>query len=220
MIQTKLAQVRGEQPAMRRQRVTDGAAHWRSSDQVLDRYYRVCERLHISSGYYDLEFASEPSKRTMAFRMDHYAVKKKRKASGESRVVTDNDDWIAADLVDANLNRWQLENESRDSNDGGLVGRQPVRHQTDGRMRCHLSRCTGALTRLRHMELRRSRTGLGRSAELALMKHMRLHSILRYESRERKPRYTVEQSSETQAVVLSAGGRRIDSSGVLQPLRP
>lgn len=217
--QTKLAQVREELLVMR-ERTNAGVAQWRNPDDIRERYHRLCERLHISSDYYDLDFVSESGKLTMGFRKDHYAVDKKRKTFGRSIVVTDNTDWSTVDIVEANLDRWQVENGFRNSKDDDLVATQPVRHWTDGKIRCHLFTCVAALTYLRRLELRLLAKGLRRTAKSAMEKLRKLHSVLSIDSRERKPRYTLEQPGKFQAEVLSALGHRVDPNGKLQPLSP
>jgi transposase len=217
--QAKLAQVRAELLVMR-EKANTSTPQWRNADDIQERYHRLCERLHISSDYYDLEFTKRAGSLVMGFRKNHYAVDKKRSTFGKSIIVTDNTDWATVEIVEANLDRWQVENGFRQSKDHDLVGTQPVRHWTDSKLRCHLFTCVVALTYLRRLELRLRAKGSRRTANTAMEKLRKLHSILSISRHERQPRRYIEQPRETQAEVLSALGYRIDPSGGLQPLHP
>jgi len=217
--QAKLAQVREDLLVMR-EKANTGTPQWRNADDIQERYHRLCERLHISSDYYDLEFTKRAGGLVMGFRKNHYAVDKKRRTFGKSIVVTDNTDWPTVEIVEANLDRWQVENGFRQSKDDDLVGTQPVRHWTDSKIRCHLFTCVVALTYLRRLELRLQAKGSRRTANAAMEKLKKLHSVITIDSRERKPRRALEQPRKTQAEVLSALGHWVDPSGVLQPTHP
>lgn len=47
---------------------------------------------------------------------------------GKSIIITDNTDWTTNDIVQANLDRWQVEERFRLSKDDELVGVSPLRH--------------------------------------------------------------------------------------------
>lgn len=216
--QTKLAQVREELLGMR-EKVNKGMPQWRNPDAVVERYHRLCERLRLASDYYDLEFRKEASVLSMGFRKNLYAVAKKRRSFGKTIIVTDNTDWTTAEIVEANLDRWQVEDRFRQSKDDDLVGTQPIRHWTDSKIRCHLFTCVVALTYLRRLELRLQGKGSKLTANAAMDKLRKLHSVISIDRRERKPRRVLEQPRKTQAEVLSVLGYRIDPSGVLQSLK-
>jgi transposase len=215
--QTKLAQVREELLGMR-EKVNKGVPQWRNADAVQERYHRLCERLHLASDYYDLDFRKGANGLAMQFRKNHYAAAKKQKAFGKTIIVTDNTDWTTSEIVEANLDRWQVEDRFRQSKDDDLVGTQPVRHWTDSKIRCHLFTCVVALTYLRRLELRLHAKGSRLTANAAMHKLRKLHSVVSIDHSERKPRRTLEQPRKTQAEVLSALGHRIDPSGVLHSI--
>ena len=199
-----------------RTKVKEEAPHWKNSDDIMNRYIRLCQRLHISSNLFSLNFKQSEKGLSMSFRKDAYQVKQKQLMFGKNIIITDNTDWTTKDIIQASLDRWQVEDRFRLSKNDDLVGVQPIRHWTDSKIRCHLFTCVVAMTYLRRIELKLNAAGINRTAEDVMddMKH--LHSILTLQKGARKPTRRLETPSKTQAEVLSAFGRRIDEGGVLQ----
>jgi transposase len=133
-----------------------------------------------------------------------------------SIIVTDNTDWTTTDIIEANLDRWEVEGCFRQSNSTMSV--RPIHHWTDSKIRCHLLCCVIALTYLRRLELRVERYGIKRTARDILDDLSHLHSALILDRRSRKPRRMIEQPGKTQEEVLKALGHCIDTYGVLQAL--
>ena len=138
---------------------------------------------------------------------------------GKNIIVTDNMDWTTAEIVQASLDRWQVEEKFRLSNDDDVVGARPFRHWTDSKIRLHLFTCVVAMTYLRILENRLARNGVERTAHDVMTDMQRLHSVLSVRKGARKPERRLETPGKTQAEVLNAFGYRINSSGVLRPLR-
>lgn len=57
----------------------------------------------------------------MGFRKDMLAVKRKRMIFGKNIIITDNVDWTTLEIVEASLDRWQVETQFRISKDDDLV---------------------------------------------------------------------------------------------------
>ena len=212
---SKLETIRQELLKMRA-KVKEEAPHWKNSDDIMNRYIRLCQRLHISSNLFSLNFKQSEKGLSMSFRKDAYQVKQKQLMFGKNIIITDNTDWTTKDIIQASLDRWQVEDRFRLSKNDDLVGVQPIRHWTDSKIRCHLFSCVVAMTYLRRIERKLNAAGINRTAEDVMddMKH--LHSILTLQKGARKPTRRLETPSKTQAEVLSAFGRRIDEGGVLQ----
>jgi len=215
----KMAQAREELLSMRAL-VRKGAPHWRDEKKVLERYARLCERLHIPTDLYEVTIGKTSEGLSMEFRKNHYAAEKRRKLFGKNMIITDNTDWTTEEIIQASLSRWEVEDAFRLSKDCDLVGVQPLRHFTDSKIRCHLFCCVAALTYLRRLEKRLSEAGVRRTAR-DVMEDMRyLHSVLSITDRGRTPVRRLETPTKTQAEVLKALGYRVDKRGVLQPLSP
>jgi transposase len=215
--ESKLETIRQELLKMR-SKVKEGAPHWKNPDNIKERYLRLCQRLHISSGLFTLEFKQLPDGMIMSFRKDPYQVRQKQLMFGKNIIITDNVDWRTKDIIEASLDRWQIEDRFRLSKNDDLVGVRPIRHWTDSKIRCHLFTCVVAMTYLRRIELKLKAAGILRTAEDVINDMKHLHSILNLQKGARKPTRRLETPSKTQAEVLSAFGHRVDDSGVLQTI--
>ena len=217
-LQSKLETIRQELLAMRA-KVKQQAPHWRKANVVQERYLRLCERLHVSSELFILEFHQSDDGLLMSFRKDPYQVTRKQAMFGKNIIITDNTDWTTGEIVEASLDRWQVENRFRLSNDYELVSARPIRHWTDSKIRCHLFSCVVALTYLRRLELKLSAIGIKRTAEDVMDDMRHLHSVLTLSKGSRKLNRRLETPSKTQAEVLSCFGYYVDESGVLQIIK-
>lgn len=217
-LETKLEEIREELLAMRA-KVREKAAQWRDAEAVRERYVSLCKRFHIPTDLYTLDFTLENGQLTMSFQKDFYRLSRKQATFGKTVIVTDCSDWTTTEIIEANLDRWQVEDRFRQSKDDDLVAAQPIRHWTDSKIRCHLFSCLVALTYLRRLELRFKRAGLNRTADDAMKDMRKLHSVLSYRAGARNPTRRLETPTNTQAAVLRALGYVLDASGVLQPTK-
>lgn len=215
--QSKLETIRQQLLSMRN-RVRESAPHWKNPDTIRERYLRLCEWLHVASDYYTINFEHTHDGLSMSFRKDPYRVSRKQAMFGKNIIITDNTDWTTREIVQASLDRWQVEDRFRLSKNDDLVGTRPVRHWTDSKIRCHLFSCVVAMTYLRRLELRLSSAGINRSAEDVMDEMQHLHSVLTLNGGAIKPIRRLETPTKTQTEVLSALGYRVDDSGVLQPV--
>jgi len=215
-LDSKLETIRNELLSMR-SKVRGKAPHWRNSDVITERYLRLCERLHLPGDLYTLEFSHTADGLSMSFRKDVAKVEGKRAKFGKNIIITDNIDWTTSEIVEASLDRWQVENSFRLSKDDDLVAMRPIRHWTDSKIRCHLFSCVVAMTYLRKIELRLKASGIQRSAEDVMDDMRHFHSVLMLSNNARKPKRCLEIPTKTQAEVLSAFGHYVDDGGVLQP---
>jgi transposase len=132
----KLEAIRRELLRMRA-KVRDKAPHWRNEDAIKERYLRFCERMNISSELYELSFEQSSDGASMVFRKNVNLVGRKQSMFGKNIIITDNTDWPTGEIIQASLDRWQVEDRFRLSKDDELVGISPVRHWTDSKIRCH-----------------------------------------------------------------------------------
>lgn len=212
---SKLDTIRQELLTMRA-KVKERAPHWRKAEDIQARYVRLCQRLHMATDLFTLNFEALEDGLNMSFRKDPYQVKQRKLMFGKNIIITDNTDWVTKDIIEASLDRWQVEDRFRLSKNEDLVGVRPIRHWTDSKIKCHLFTCVVAMTYLRRIELKLKAAGIERTAEDVMddMKH--LHSILTLPKGARKPSRRLETPSKTQAEVLSAFGHHVNEGGVLQ----
>jgi transposase len=213
----KLEVIRRELLSMRT-KVRDRQPHWRNEDAIKERYLRLCEQMHMPSELHELTFEHSTNGLSMSFRKNAYLVERKQSMFGKNIIITDNMDWMTEDIVQASLDRWQVEDRFRMSKDDDLVGVSPMRHWTDSKIRCHLLTCVAAMTYLRRIELRLAAAGLKRTAADVMEDMRRLHQTLVLKKGARKPERRIETPSKTQAEVLSVFGHYVDAGGVLQQI--
>ena len=212
--QGKLDTIRQQLLTMRN-KVREKAPHWKKHEAIRERYVRLCERLHVSSDFYTLSFEHTKDGLSMGFRKDVYKISRKQAMFGKNIIITDNTDWTTREIVEASLDRWQVEDRFRLSKNEDLVGTRPIRHWTDSKIRCHLFTCVAAMTCLRRLELKLASAGINRTAEDVMDDMQHLHSVLTLNKGSRKPIRRLETPTKTQSEVLSALGHRIDDCGVL-----
>lgn len=220
-LERKLEQVR-EALIEFRASYREGRPQWRDPKAVRERYERLCERLHIASAYYDLDFGDQRKAPELSFRKNAYQIEKAAACFGRNVIVTDNHDWSTDEIVQLCLDRAFIENQFRSSKDDRHVGIEPLRHWTDSKIRCQLLTSVMALTVLRLIEMKTEAAGVktpsGASSGSAILDEMRaLHSVLGWYPGKRESSRFIETPTKTQAEVLKAFGWTAADGGVLQP---
>jgi len=201
-----------------RAKVREQLPHWKDPRVILERYLRLCERFHVSSDLFTIELSRENRRLVLSFRKDPYRLERYQATFGRNIIITDNADWTTAQIVQASLGRWQVEDRFRQSKDDELVSGRPIRHWIDSKIRCHLFSCVAAMTYLRRLERKLEAAGKKATASSVMEEMRHLHSVLILDNGRSKPRRRLEAPTKTQAEVLSALGHYVDGRGVLQPL--
>jgi len=75
----------------------------------------------MPSELYELMFEQTPDGFSMTFRKNVYLVGRKQSMFGKNIIITDNTDWPTGDIIQASLDRWQVEDRFRLSKDDDLV---------------------------------------------------------------------------------------------------
>jgi transposase len=200
-------------------KMRDGSPHWRSPKAIEKRYAALCEKLYMPKTFYELSFERLSRGWQMIFRKNPKTMAETTGRFGKNVIITDQHDWSTQGLVKASLDRWMVENSFRQSKNKDLVSALPIRHWTDGKIRCHFLTCIVALTYLGLIEQRMRSAGLHLTAKAAVDRMRQLHSCLCWINRKRKPARIMEQPSKTQAKILRAFNYKINKSGVLQPVK-
>ena len=210
----KLEEIRKNLLEMR-MKFNEGAPHWKNKDNIQERYFSLCGRLHMASDYFSLEFSSSAGIPTMGFRKNVYRTETRKKQFGRNIIITDNLDWKTEEIFQASLDRNQIEEKFRQANDHSHVSILPIRHWTDDKIRCHLFCCVVALTYMRRLELRLEEAGIKTSASSMMEKMKSLHSVLAV-NKTGQPIRRLETPSKTHQKTLSAFGWEVSKNGVLQ----
>lgn len=202
-----------------RRKYRERQAHWRGQDAIRERYLRACEKLHIGSQYYHLEFGTRQKAPDLSFRKDLYQVGKAETLFGKNVIVTDNHDWTTEEIVQLSLDRYGIEKLFRDSKSSDHIQVNPFYHWTDSKIRCQLLTCAIALTVLRLLEITINGEGRKQYSGRQILEEMsHLNSTWLWYAGKRTPEQALDTPTETQADVLKAFGWEIRPGGVLQPI--
>ena len=212
-LEDKLERIRRELLVFRRN-YREKRPHWRNFDTILQRYHRLCERLHIGAQYYRIEQSTDGAE--ISFRKDAYQVGKSEVLFGKNIIVTDNADWPTEDIVQASLDRWGVEKAFRDTKSPRHISTRPMYHWTDSKIRCHLLTCIIALTMRRLLELQVEPTLGAMSADKIIEEMRALRSIIIWYPKKKKPIHQLEEPTSLQNDLLKAFGYAVDDSWVLQ----
>jgi transposase len=200
-----------------RAKVRTAAAGWRKQEKIIERYKANCEELHLPDELYELRFTHENGRLNMGFSKNYYQIGRHIDRFGKNILITDRDDWSTDEIVRASLDRSIVEQSFRQTKDDDLVAMLPIRHFTDGKIRCHILSCIVALSYLRIIELRLHRAGLDISASTAMERMRKLHSCLCWSADKKKPLRIIEEPTTDQALILKAFGYEV-VEGVLQKI--
>lgn len=192
-----------------------GDPKWK--DKVEKHYIDFCEQLYLPKDLYQLAVEKSRGRLTLLFNKDHYRIGLYLERFGKNIIVTDHKEWSTDEIVRASLDRYMVEKSFRQTKDDDLVSILPLRHWTDGKIRCHILTCVIALTYLRLIEIRLRRAGLELSAAETMEHMQKLHSCLCWEDGRTKPTRMIEEPTEKQAAIMRAFGYEV-SRGVLQKL--
>jgi len=182
------------------------------------RYAALCERLFMPKTFYDLSFERRSRGWRMTFRRNPKILAQYTNRFGKNIIITDRHEWSTKEIVKAGWDRWMVENAFRQSKNRDLVSALPIRHWTDGKIRCHLLSCVVALTYLKILEKRLKEAGLDLTADAAIGHMRQLHSCLCWIKEAKKPVRIIEQPSKIQAKILKAFNHKITKGGVLQTI--
>ena len=200
-----------------RSRARSGKAPWNQLKQLEKHYFHACEKLFLPKDLYQFDLEKEDGKPKFVFRKDYYRIGKHIERFGKNIMVTDHTDWSMGEIARASLDRYLVEEAFRQSKDDELVSVLPMRHWTDGKIRCHIFTCMAALAYLRMLENRLAQAGNPQTASAAMGSMRNLHSCLCWHAGKSKPQRMIEEPTENQAVILEAFGHNI-AGGVLQKL--
>ncbi len=193
-----------------------GDPKWK--DKVERHYSDFCEQLYLPKDLYQIAVEKSRGRLTLLFSKDHYRIGRYLERFGKNIIVTDHKDWSTDEIVCASLDRYMVEKSFRQTKDDDLVSILPLRHWTDGKIRCHILTCVIALTYLRLIEIRLRQAGLKLSAAETMEQMQKLHSCLCWESGKSKPIRMIEEPTENQAAIMGSFGYEV-SRGVLQAIK-
>lgn len=200
-----------------KEKVKTQKPHWTDAEIIEAHYAEACRRLYLPKDLYEISLEKTKRKWQLLARKNHYRIGLYIEKFGKNILVTDQSEWTTDEIVRASLDRYMVENAFRQSKDDDLVSVFPIRHWTDGKIRCHILTCVVALTYLRLIELKLRQARLSTTAQTAMEQMRKLHSCLCWTASKRGAHRVIEDPTELQAQILGAFGYKIDG-GVLQKI--
>lgn len=207
----KLGRLR-EELLIYRRNYREKRPQWKDGEAIYERYYRLCEDLHIGSQYYEIEFQGGE----MSFRQDQYQIRIAMNRFGKNIIITDNTDWSTEEIYLAYNERSKIETQFRKSKSPFSIAVTPQYHWTDSKIRLHVLICIVAMVYFSMFRNRLKTAGITLSAEDALKELRNLRTALYTTSGGKKIQRRIEDTTKTQTEVLKAFGYEIKDGWVLQ----
>jgi transposase len=113
-----------------------GRRPWNRLGHLEKHYLQACQKLYLPNDLYQFELEKENGKPKFVFRKDYYRIGKYIERFGKNIIVTDHSDWSTDEIVRASLDRCLVEEAFRQSKGDELASVMPMRHWTDGKIRC------------------------------------------------------------------------------------
>lgn len=201
-----------------KEKVKTQKPHWTDADRIEGHYAETCQKLYLPQDLYEISLEKYKRNWRLLARKNHYRIGLYIEKFGKNILITDQSEWTTDEIVRASLDRYMVENAFRQSKDDDLVSVLPIRHWTDGKIRCHILTCVVALTYLRLIERKLQVASLSMTAQTAMEQMRKLHSCLCWTASKRRADRIIEDPTEIQARILGGFGYKI-AGGVLQQIR-
>jgi transposase len=207
----KLNSVR-EELLLYRRNYREQRPHWKDEESIRERYYRLCEDLHIGSQYYEISFASGE----MSFRQHQYQIKIAMDRFGKNIIITDNIDWSTEEIYLAYNERSKIERQFRKSKSPFSIAVTPQYHWTDSKIRLHILTCVVAMVYFSIFRNKLKTAGINLSAEDVLKELRELRTALYMAKGSKKLNRRLEDLTKTQSEVLKIFGYAVKDGWILQ----
>jgi transposase len=204
-LRRKLEQVRQVLYELRRKH-REGQRHWRKAEAVQAHYDKLCEDLHLNPAFFDLRFDREHGQAIMTFHLNRYQCERHLRRIAKTLLITDHEDWSAAEIYQTYTDRYEIEPEFRQAKSPFHVALMPQYHWTDSKIRIHIFVCMVALTYLNLLRQRLEQGGISLSIAEAMASLRGLRTALYWLPGDRQPRRQLEEPTPLQRQLLTALG--------------
>jgi hypothetical protein len=126
-LREKLDKVRQVLYDLRRQ-YRASAPHWKKSSAIRAHYEQFCEGLHLSPDFFTLSFYTEDGRPQMAFQLNRYQTEIHLRRLAKTILITDHQDWLAADIYQAYREHHRIEAQFRQAKSPFQVALMPQYH--------------------------------------------------------------------------------------------
>jgi transposase len=191
---------------------------------IQEQLTHLCQRLKLDLTLFDLSFHEDNGSLRMDFQLNHRQMANKVRHFGKNILITDHEDWSAAEIFEVYTKRYLagVEGDGAKSQEMGenpfQAALMPLYHWTGSKIRVHMFVCVVALTYLALVCQRLQGAGL-KIPPMEVMEELRSLRTAIYSSEgEGKLKRVIEKASDTQIAILKALGYEVQD-GKIQPLQ-
>jgi len=221
----KVQKVRKELNALH-QRFLEEKAEENAPQAIKDRLAQLCERLKLTPEIFQVSFPREKGQPSLALQLDHRQMASNVRHFGKRILITDRDDWEAAEIYEAFTKERGLDSQSNsktsslwpdeDPSEPAIhVTFMPLYHWTGSKIRVHLFVCVVAMTYLALLNQRLNSRGFSLTPREALEELRSMRTAIFQEGEEGKLKRMLDQVSARQAAILAALGYQVQEGKIL-----
>jgi transposase len=185
---------------------------------------QLCQRLRLSPTLFDLGVREENGVCRMDFQLNHRQMAGKVRRFGKNILITDHEDWRAAEIYEVYAKRYLSEMQGGNgkaqvpSDNPFQAALMPLYHWTDSKIRVHMLVCIVALTYLALLCQHLKTSGLKIPPKEVMDELRSLRTAIYSSEDEGKLKRVIEPLNSTQSAILKALGYEIEE-GKIQPLQ-
>ena len=192
---------------------------------IQEQLTHLCQRLKLDPTLFDMSFHEENGFLRMDFQLNHRQMAGKVRRFGKNILITDHEDWSAAEIYEVYTKRYLagvqgVDGKTQETGENPFqAALMPLYHWTGSKIRVHMFVCVVALTYLALVCQRLQGAGL-KIPPLEVMEELRsLRTAIYSSGGEGKLKRVIEKVNDTQTAILKALGYEVQE-GKIQPLQP
>jgi hypothetical protein len=192
---------------------------------IQEQLTHLCQRLKLDPTLFDMSFHEENGFLRMDFQLNHRQMAGKVRRFGKNILITDHEDWSAAEIYEVYTKRYLagvqgVDGKTQETGENPFqAALMPLYHWTGSKIRVHMFVCVVALTYLALVCQRLQGAGL-KIPPMEVMEELRsLRTAIYSSGGEGKLKRVIEKVNDTQTAILKALGYEVQE-GKIQPLQP
>jgi transposase len=224
----KVQRVRKEMMALSPRKAQE-ANRENAMDSIKTHLAQLCQRLKISPALFQFNLVEEKGYFRLEFQLDHRQMASVVRHFGKNILITDREDWSAAEIYDACVTRAVLGpelGEGKGGNGNRSYGNAkdnrslfqkallPLYHWTDSKIRVHLFVCVVALTYLTLLCQRLAAADINMTPNEAMDELRELRTAIYVKDSEGKLKRVLEEVNDRQAAILETLGYVVEDGKV------
>lgn len=222
----KVQKVRKELSALQQRDLHEEAGE-DALQAIRDHLAQLCERLKLSPDLFQLSFHRENGRLGLTLQLNHRQMASNVRHFGKNILITDREDWEAAEIYESFSKRGGLEPQrpgkaSGQWYDNGHNSQSPIHvtlmplyHWTGSKIRVHLFVCVAAMTYLALLSQRLNTNGFSITPREAIDELRSIRTAIFQESEDGKLKRILDKMSDRQSAILKAMGYQVHDGKVL-----